>query len=128
MRKKPEIFRDENGVPHVEADSETGLYWGLGYCHAKERALQMLLMRILGRGQASEFLDSSDATLEIDKFFRRMNWSSQTQRQADLIPPQVRDNCAAYCEGVNTAFAESTPWEFKLLGYRPEAWKFEDSI
>ncbi len=71
---RPDIWRDQHGVPHIEARDEPDLYWGQGYVHARDRGLQMLLMRILVQGRASELLDSSDATLQIDQFFRRMNW------------------------------------------------------
>ena len=43
----------------------------MGYAHGKDRALQMLLMRILGHGRASELLEASDEMLGIDTFFRR---------------------------------------------------------
>ena len=31
MLKNIDIWRDENGVPHVEADNLADLYWGQGY-------------------------------------------------------------------------------------------------
>ena len=68
------LKRDEHGVFHVEAAEETDRAWGLGYAHATDRGLQMLFMRLLGRGQLSEFLDGGAEALEVDTFFRRMNW------------------------------------------------------
>ena len=48
MSAEPASFtRDENGVPQIVADDLEGLHWGMGYCHAMDRGLQMLLMRIL---------------------------------------------------------------------------------
>ena len=35
-----------------------------------------MLMRILGQGEGSEHLDNSDDMLEIDKFFRQMDWNN----------------------------------------------------
>ena len=55
-----EIQRDEHGVAHVRAAHEADLYRGLGHCHAVDRGLAMLLMRILARGRASELIDASD--------------------------------------------------------------------
>jgi len=72
MNENISIVRDKNGIPHIEADDLQGLYMGQGYVHAKDRGLQMLLMRILGKGRASELLDSGDKTLQIDIFFRKM--------------------------------------------------------
>ncbi len=128
MKNNVNIWRDENGVPHVEASNEFDMYWGQGYVHAADRGLQLLLMRILGKGRAAELLDASDDTVKIDMFFRRMNWSSQAQSQISELPERERRCLDSYCDGVNAAFSRKYPWEFKLLGYRPEAWTGEDVV
>ena len=128
MKENVRIRRDENGIPHVDADNEPDLYWGMGYVHGTDRGLQMLLTRILGQGRVSEILDSSDASLEIDLFFRRMNWAGNTEAQKEGMSPRARRICESYCEGVNEAFSRRTPWELKLLGYRPEPWKPDDIL
>jgi penicillin amidase len=128
VTQKPVIHRDTHGIPHVQAGDEAGLYWGMGRCHASDRGMQMLLMRILGQGRACEFLNGGDAMLEIDRFFRRMNWSAGAEAAAGQLPEHVRRLCEAYCEGVNSVFAERIPWELRLLGYRPGPWTMADSI
>lgn len=120
------IRRDEHGVPHVEADTETNLYWGTGYCHAMDRGMQMLLMRILGEGRASELLEASEEMLAVDKFFRRVNWTGWVEQEIAKLSPEAKTFCVAYCEGVNDYFSKRTPWEFKLLRYQPEPWKIEN--
>ena len=71
MKVKAQIIikRSTEGVPKVIVQNETDLYFGMGYCHAMDRGIQMMLVRILGQGRGSEYLDSSDEMLEIDKFF-----------------------------------------------------------
>jgi penicillin G amidase len=125
---KVSIKRDEHGIPHIEADCEANMYWGQGWCHAEDRGMQMTLMRILGQGRASELLDSSDETLGIDTFFRRMNWAGNTQSQLNTLPDNIMENLEAYCDGVNAAFANKFPWEFKLLGVKHEPWLPQDVI
>ncbi len=120
--------RDEHGIPQISADDTTGLYWGMGYCHAMDRGLQMLLMRILGQGRAAELLDGSDEMVDVDRFFRRMNWSGGAREEADKLSAEVRAACDAYCAGANARFSEKTPWELKLVGVRPEPWSIEDSL
>lgn len=83
----------------------------MGYCHAMDRGMQLLLMRILGRGQASEFLDSSDATLEVDRFFRKMNWTSGATEEATRFNPDAKKCCEAYCDGINARLAKKSPRE-----------------
>ncbi|MEN8154973.1 MAG: penicillin acylase family protein [Acidobacteriota bacterium] len=128
MKNNINIWRDENGTPHVEAKDLKDLCWGQGYVHAKDRGMQMLLMRILGEGRASELLEAGDETLKIDTFFKKMNWGSNTVSEVEKFSPETKGFLEAYCEGINTAFKERIPWEFKLLGYKPELWVPEDSI
>jgi hypothetical protein len=73
LMKPARITRHESGVAQVEGQESADLFWGLGYCHAMDRGMQMLLMRILGEGRASQYLQSSKEMLKIDLFFRRMN-------------------------------------------------------
>jgi penicillin amidase len=122
------IFRDQNGIPHIEADDLPGLLHGMGYCHAKDRGLQILLMRILGRGEASEFLESGDEMLKVDLFFRRMNWYGNTDKEIANLPPDARKLCEAYCMGINDCFSKKQPWEFRLVGCKPPPWSVEDTI
>ncbi len=123
-----ELFRDRHGVPHVEADDLAGVLWGMGYCHALDRSVQMLLMRILGQGRASELLEASDAMLEIDRFFRRMGWHLDLSAEVEKMDEPSRRLVDAYCRGVNARLAKWRPWELRLLGVRPEPWRPEDSI
>ena len=52
--------RTDNGTVIIRSSSEEDMYKQLGYAHAKDRGLQMLIMRILGKGRASELLDGSE--------------------------------------------------------------------
>lgn len=125
-KDKITIDRDNHGIPHIIAKSEIDLYKGLGFCHAMDRGLQILLMRILVRGKASEFLESSDELLKIDIFFRKMNFTENLEQQKKLLTKEAIDMCKAYCEGVNEYFSKKIPWELKLLKYKPELWDIED--
>ncbi|MGB5702323.1 MAG: penicillin acylase family protein [Polyangiales bacterium] len=120
--------RDEHGIPEITADDIDGLYWGMGYCHAMDRGLQMLLMRILGQGRAAELLDGSDEMVEVDRFFRKMNWGSGVESEAQKLSAEARAACEAYCDGANARFSKSTPWELKLVGVCPDPWTVEDSL
>jgi penicillin amidase len=128
MKPRVSIRRDANGVPHVEADSLPDLCWGQGHAHATDRGMQMLLMRIVGQGRFSEVLDSSDEALEIDRFFRQANWAGETQPQIDALTGEARTCLTSYCDGVNDVLLKKRPWEFKLLRYRPEPWRIDDSL
>lgn len=130
MRASPSASwrRDEHGIPQITAQDIEGLYWGMGYCHAMDRGLQMLLMRVLGQGRAAELLDGSDEMVEVDRFFRRMNWSGKVAEEERKLSPEARSVCNAYCEAVNARFEQSLPWELKLVGMRPEPWTIQDTL
>jgi penicillin amidase len=123
-----DLTRDEHGIPHIRAVDLSGAYWGMGYAHARDRGMQMGLMRLLGQGRVAECLDGSEESVEVDTFFRRMNWHGNTSAQVDLLTPETRELVDAYCDGVNARFDETRPWEFRALGYRPEPWTVEDVL
>ena len=128
MKQGVRIWRDQHGIPHVEAADPPGLCWGQGYVHAVDRPVQLLLMRIVGQGRVSELLDSSESSLHLDFFFRRVHLLWNLRQQVEMLTPEARCCLDQYCDGVNQALAEKRPWELKLVGYRPEPWRPEDTI
>ena len=122
------ITRDESGILAVTATTEADLFYGQGYAQALDRGLQLLHLRILGRGQASEFLSSSEQMLAVDRFFRKMNLPGDTLNQAALVGAKARASAQAFCDGINAYFQRHKPWELRWLGYKPPEWRIEDSI
>ncbi|MBI4816841.1 MAG: penicillin acylase family protein [Deltaproteobacteria bacterium] len=122
------LRRDEHGVLHVDASDERGAYWGLGFAHALDRPVQMELMRILGRGRAAEILDGSDATVEVDRFFRKMGWCNGLDAEVTKLSADARALVDAYVEGVNTRRMRHRPLELRLLGHKPPPWTPADSV
>ncbi|MCA9709151.1 MAG: penicillin acylase family protein, partial [Myxococcales bacterium] len=119
------LERDEHGIPHVRAETLDGALWGMGYCHARDRGLQMSLMRILGQGRASELLAATDEMLEVDRFFRRMGWTGAMQQQLRILDAPTTALLQRYCEGVDARLLRRPPLELRLLRVRPEPWRIE---
>ncbi len=90
MKSNSNIWRDKNGVCHAKGVDKIAVLEMMGYAHGKDRGMQILLMRILGQGRASEILDSSDEILEIDKFFRRMNWTGAVSAESEKLTPDAK--------------------------------------
>ncbi|MCB1175051.1 MAG: penicillin acylase family protein [Leptospiraceae bacterium] len=128
LNRPVNISRDKNGIPHIKAESIPDACYGQGYVHAKDRGLQLVLMRILGQGRASELLDSSDEMLGVDTFFRKMNWSGSMTRPAADLSAFGRECLEAYAAGVNDGLNGRYPWEFRLLGVQYEPWTIQESI
>ncbi|MFT6604433.1 MAG: penicillin amidase, partial [Bacteriovoracaceae bacterium] len=40
LAKEVKVYRDEKGIPHIEAEDELDMYMALGYIHASERLFQ----------------------------------------------------------------------------------------
>lgn len=123
------IARDRDGVPQIHAAVVDDALFGLGYCHARDRGLQMLLVRTLARGEASAKLKATADMLALDRFFRRMNFGHDAEAELARLSPRARDGQEAYCRGVNAYFDEAgEPWEFRLVGdrLRGAPWSFAD--
>ena len=123
------IERITGGIPFIKVTNEPDQYYGIGYCHGIDRGVQLMFMKILGTGTASEHLSGDDEMLEIDKFFRRMNWNNNVADQIDKLSKREGELLQSYCDGVNKAFKKNKPWELKyLLGFNDFQWNKEDSM
>lgn len=123
------IERMEGGIPLINAQNQQDVYYGLGYCHAIDRGMQLMITKILGLGQGSEHLASDESMLEIDTFFRRMNWHNNREEELKKLNKQEMNFLQAYCDGINAGFAKTKPWELKrLLGFKDFHWEPVDTI
>src|SRR5437879_1952254 len=91
------IERDEHGVPYITATTLDDAHLGLGFCHARDRGLQMLLVRSLGQGRACEQLQDTEEMLELDRYFRRWNLGADAAPEQAALSDQARSALEAYC-------------------------------
>jgi penicillin amidase len=123
------IRRLVNGYPHISANDEIDLYFGLGYMHAVDRMVQMWLVKIIGNGRASELLMASPDMIAADRYMRWIDLAGDARREVDLLTPEIIPYIDAYCAGVNAgAKAASLPLEFRMVGYKPDAWTPADVL
>ena len=122
-----EIRRDGAGVPHIHGATTTDALRGLGFCHGFDRGLQMALGRIIGSGRAAATLEASDPLVALDTLFLRLDLARGASIQIERLAPRNRERLQAYCDGVNQAFAERTPWELRLVRHRPPPWQPTDA-
>src|SRR2546430_9206224 len=93
------IRRDRWGIPHVDAGSASDAWFGLGFCHAQDRAFLLELLLRVGSGTLSELI-GPDA-LPIDRMSRRLGFRRTAEAQLEVIDPEVRDVLEAYVSGIN---------------------------
>ncbi len=123
------LARSPEGVARIWADDDPGLARGLGLAHAHDRLVQMVLVRLIGRGRLSECLKNSPETVAIDIFMREMGFGREADREAGDLSAQARGLAEAYAEGVNHVIdRHRRPLELLLAGYRPEPWTVADTV
>ena len=123
------IDRDENGIPHVAAQSVHDAWFAVGFVHAQDRLWQMEMNRRIGAGRLSEILGKEG--LGMDRFMRTLGLYRHAQASIDHLDPGIRRQLEAYAAGIN-AFLEWRRWplppEFQLLWHEPEPWTLADSL
>lgn len=118
-----EVSYDGYGVPHIEADEETALYYAAGFVQARDRLFQMdLTRRNMGGELAAVF---GERAFETDRFHVKMDFRGAAEATwSGLQGTAVEAPMRAFAEGVNRFIddADALPMEFDLLGYEPGRW------
>ncbi len=135
LKGKTEIVYDDRGVAHVFADSLMDTYFAQGYLHAKDRLWQMDFSTRAASGRLSEVLGEKSITkngivnyLEIDKIQRRkgMVFAAENAMKGLSKFPETMRLLESYTAGanayINSLKPKDYPVEFKIMGYKPEAW------
>jgi penicillin G amidase len=121
--------RTTGGVIELWGDSFADLMLGLGFAHAHDRQLQMMLVRLIGQGRLCECLKDTDETLAIDLFMRQMGFARTAQDEVARCSDAALAIGDSYAAGVNAYLARSRRrWEFVLAGFRPEPWTVADTL
>ena len=129
IHKRVIIQRNIDGIPTVSASDREDLCFGIGYAHATDRVVQLMLVRAIAQGRASEKFVGSDELIEIDKFMRWLHLERDMDAEDEKLLPEAKSQMKAYCDGINAALSEKRrPLEFLMVGYRPEKWEFKDSL
>jgi penicillin amidase len=130
LGRRVTVWRDERGVPFIEASNEADLYFAQGYVTAGDRLWQMDLLRRTARGEAAMVLGRG--ALEEDKYFRKLGFATLVEQTLHRLSPRVRAALESYTRGVNAAIEslddKSLPAEFRALKYRPSPWQPTDTL
>src|SRR5437762_5205563 len=123
------IRRDRWGIPHVDARSPGDAWFGLGFCHAQDRAFQLELLQRVGSGTLSELIGPDG--LPIDRMSRRLGFRRTAQAQLEVISPEVLAVLEAYVRGINQGLGRGrkrAPHELALLRRAPTPWTALDVL
>ena len=111
------VHFDENGVPHINAETQKDAYTALGYVHAQDRLWQMELIRRIAPGRLSEIF--GDKLVETDVFFAGLGLVEDANKSIAKIDinSEAYKLTMAYLDGVNQFVEEgATPIEYNLIG------------
>jgi len=128
-----EIVRDNSGVPHIFAEADEDVYYGLGFAHAQDRLWQMTMLRRTAQGRLSELFGKR--TLNVDKLIRRLDLYGLAQRSVAAQDADTIAALEAYSAGVNAwlrivnrdALGRGAP-EFFIFSPQIAPWRPADSI
>lgn len=99
-----EVVRDTANVPHILAENDPDVFFGLGYAHAQDRLWQMTVMRRTAQGRLSEIF--GPRTVHIDKLLRRLDLYGLAHRSVEVQDDYTKAALRAYAAGVNARLDE----------------------
>ena len=128
-----EIVRDNANVPHIFADMEEDVFFGLGLAHAQDRLWQMMELRRRAQGRQAEIFGSGK--LAEDELMRRLGLYRAASASVAAQDDATRAALEAYARGVNAwigqvnagALGRGAP-EFFLFPPEIAPWQPADSI
>ena len=128
LTAKVTVSRDALGTATFTGSNRDDISYAMGYVHAQERFLEMDLMRRQPAGELSALVGA--AALPLDLNHRRQRLRAVVEAAFARMPAAQKHELDRYRDGVNAGIADlrERPWEYFLLGTRPEPWRSEDSL
>ncbi|MGI9213299.1 MAG: penicillin acylase family protein [Methylococcaceae bacterium] len=128
LETKAEVRFDHQAIPTITAGSAIDAYRVMGFLHARERLFQMDLMRRKTAGRLAEIFGSR--AVAWDKGQRVYPFESVARAVVAGLPARHRQILEAYSQGVNSVLEHATELglEFRVLRYKPEPWRPEDTL
>ena len=128
-----EIVRNNANVPHIFADADADVFFGLGFAHAQDRLWQMMMMRRTAQGRLSEIF--GERTVPVDEFMRRLDIYRLSVQSTGVLDAPTMAALKAYSAGVNAwlgqvnkgALGRGSP-EFFLFSNVIAPWQSADSV
>nr|WP_172834640.1 acylase [Pseudomonas sp. 7SR1] len=107
-----EIRRTQFGVPHIRAENERGLGYGIGYAYAQDNLCLLANEIVTVNGQRSRYFGPDQVTVEqrkntaSDLFFSWLNTPQAVSGFWQAQTPEVKQLVEGYAVGYNRALSE----------------------
>ncbi len=126
VQASAEIRRTTYGVPHIRANDERGLGFGIGYAYAQDNLCLLANEIVTVNGQRARFFGPEQTTLEernnlaSDVFFTWLNTPSAVEAFWRAQTPQIRQRIEGYVAGFNRYLKEQgAPAQCQAAWVRP---------
>jgi len=108
-----EIRRTSYGIPHIRAQDERGLGYGIGYAYAQDNLCLLANEVVTVNGERSRYFGPEEQTSEArenltsDLFFNWLNTPQSVSGFWQAQTPEVRQLIEGYVAGFNRSLAET---------------------
>lgn len=116
-----DLFRDDLGIPHVRAASETALAYGQGWVTAQDRGLQIEADRMRAEERYADLAGEAGAAW--DAFAARERLAETARRIHDALAAPEREWLAAYADGVSAGLLDGGRDVPELAGVPHRPWE-----
>ena len=112
-----QISRTGFGVPHIRAEDERGLGYGVGYAYGQDNLCLLANEIVTVNGERSRYFGPEEKTrdgranLTSDQFFNWLNTPQAVSGFWQAQPPQIRQLLEGYAAGFNRALSETPAGE-----------------
>ena len=123
-----QISIDDRGVPTIVGTNMLDVTRGEGFMHARDRYVQMDMMRRYAAGEMAEL--AGENFLALDQSNRRYRGRAVCEERFTSLSPREQAVLEAYADGVNMGLEsmESFPREYGVFGSDPKPWTPADSL
>ena len=127
-----EVLRDNYGINHIYANNQSDLFFMQGYLAAKDRLFQFEIWRRQATGTVAEIF--GDDELDRDIGTRLFKFRGNMVDELNHYHEDGFEIVSSFVSGINKYIEEinetpsQLPFEFKLLGIKPNKWTNEDVI
>jgi len=119
-----EIVRDNANVPHILAENDNDVFFGLGFVQAQDRLWQMMMLRRTAQGRLSEMF--GERTLAIDELLRRLDLYGLAVSSVRALDEPTVAALESFSAGINAWLAQVN--EGALGRGAPEFFLFSNAI
>ncbi len=123
-----EIYRDNWGIPHIQANDQNDLFFAQGFATAQDRLFQMDLDRLRCMGRSSEYLGIK--AISNDKLNIKRNFEIVAKADLNKASVKAKKMIEYFTKGVNFYLhnLDKLPFEYQLLDKEPELWEDWHSV